>query len=95
MTQPRSQPETRQAVPTRHLTITEDTTLEGHHQPMKTHLSAKQPAKPKSSTHLCITIRWGAPPTSYLTVTSGDGRLRTATYGRVAVRHGRVGGGPC
>jgi hypothetical protein len=82
MNQPTSQPETRQAVPSRRLTRTEKTTQEGHHQPMQTHLSAKLPAEPKSDTHLCITIRWWAAPPRDLPVALGGAAAdRLATGG--------------
>jgi hypothetical protein len=74
MTQHISTPTTGPTVQTRSPYRAEDTTRKGHHQEMQTHLSAKPPAKSKSSTHPCITIRWWAPPPSYLPVANRAGR---------------------
>ena len=93
--QPRNQPEASPAVPSRSLTRPEDPKREGHYQPMQMHLSAKPPGKSKMSTHLCITIRWGAPPPSYLPVTIGGGRQRSADRRGAAVRQRGAGGGLC
>ena len=91
MTDPKNQTKTKPAGPTRSVHRPEDTTREDHYQPMQMHLSAKQSAKTKSSTHLCITIRWSVPPPSYLSVTSGGG----AAARQPACPVGGFGGGSC
>ena len=54
-------------------------------------LSEAPKTKTKSSTHLCITIRWGVAPPSYLSVANGGAG---AAQSPVPVA-GRVGGASC
>jgi hypothetical protein len=70
MTDPKCQPNPPTAQ-NQSLCRTEDTTREGHYQPVQMRLSVKPPAKSKSSTHLGITIRWWATPPRYLAVADG------------------------
>ena len=91
MTDPKSQPKTKTTTDNQSLDGPEDNTRMRNDQLSKMHLSAEQPAKSKFSTHLGITIRWGAPPPSYLSVTSGGG---AAGYG-LAPPVVRVGSGSC
>ena len=71
MTHTQNQTTTRPEAPTRSTIRAADTIRERHYQPMQIHLSATQPAKSNLSTHLGITIRWGAAPSCYLSVAIG------------------------
>lgn len=73
MTKPKSQLQPKPTATSQIPNRPQDDVREGHYQPMQMHLSAKPPAKSKFSTHLGITIRWGAPPPGYLPVASGGG----------------------
>lgn len=95
MTEPKSDSTTKPKAQSQSLDGPEGKIQEGNYQPMTKHLSAMPTAKCDLSTHLCITIRWGAPPPRYLPVTNGGGLPRTAVRVTLDVRHGRAGGGPC
>ncbi len=102
MTHPKNQTKARPAAPNQRRAKPENTTSEGHYQPMQKHLSAKPPANPKSSTHLGITIRWWAAPPGYLRVAAGGAvvifHADGGAGGRAAVRPtpaGRGGGATC
>jgi hypothetical protein len=87
MTDPKCQPNPPTAQ-NQSLCRTEDTTREGNYQPVQMRLSVKPPAKSKFSTHLGITIRWWAPPTSYLPVANDSAatvRLADVDNCRLAV----------
>jgi hypothetical protein len=88
MTHTQNPTTTRPAPLTRSPIRAADTIRERHYQPMQIHPSATQPAKSDLSTHLGITIRWWAPPTSYLPVANDSAatvRLADVDNCRLAV----------
>lgn len=89
--QPTSQPTTKPKALRRSLDGPEDKTQEGNYQPMMKNLSAMPTGKCDLSTHLGITIRWGAPPPGYLPVAIGGGPTRRLASGQL--RPARCAGG--
>jgi hypothetical protein len=83
MTHPKNQTRATPAAPNQSRARPEDSTGEGHDQPMQKHLSAKPPVKSKSNTHLCITIRWWAAPPRYLPVAVGGAAVDRGAAGAV------------